>query len=623
MRPSLDRIDRAAESLANVQLGRGASNLIRWLAVKWAGGRPGGMPTVLTGATVTDFCNLFFAVPGQDPYRWYDPFTAGWSKMSANGGWPIGSVLTQIKRPGGTLKALLNTSDSAAGRRGAVQVELPSVDRYLHVLSNIIANVDRVPMRDLAIWRYRFGIPAELGANITEVALADALVVELNLSGEERLAIFEDADQPAQDGEDASWLAEEDWEDATLAQILVAPLPPTPVEVTAPEPPRDDPHADDGGYEELRPYTGLPLESADIDALIGRVETAANDRGLLLPDSELVEQCVLALLTGHIVLQGPPGTGKTTLARALAEAFDCSSELQTATADWSTYDVIGGLQPSIGADEREVLRPWLGHVPRAALRCARIAREHEQSPAGQPQQAHWLIIDEFSRAQVDKAIGGLYTMLGGSGEQSLELWFENDPLRKVVPIPSRFRIIATMNDVDASFVYDFSQGLSRRFQFIYVGVPRREDLGDEIQAALAHAAVWLAAQYPELAGTRNSVDLYERWYADARIEPVLQLLEDVVAHVRYPESGAAGGGWPLGTAQLGDVLRRVVLREAGVADLIPVLDLALADRIVPQLNGAKPVVVQELIGWLGQEHAANLARTIRAAKHLRDTSATT
>jgi 5-methylcytosine-specific restriction protein B len=620
MRPPLSRIERACDALAAADLGRSSANLVRWMAIKWVGAQPDENAVVLTSPIVIDFCDQYFGVPGVEPNRWYDPFTRHWPKNSSNGGWPIGSVLTQIQRPNTKLKSLLRTKETRADDRAAVEVQLPTEEPYLLLLAELLGG-KQVPLVDLAIWRYRFGVPAELdGPNVKEAELAVALATELHLSGRERRALF--TEDQGLFTEDESFWATEDWADRALVAILPNPAPPQPVEVPAPEPATQDPRTEDEDYTALRAFALWPLESADVDALVGRVETAASQRGLLLPDPELTEQCVLALLTGHIVLQGPPGTGKTTLARALAEAFDCSSDLQTATADWSTYDVIGGLQPSVGDDGREVLRPWLGHVPTAALRCAQTARRHAQEPNKHTDQGHWLIIDEFSRAQIDKAIGGLYTMLGGSGEQALELWFENNPGRKVVPIPNRFRIIATMNDVDASFVYDFSQGLSRRFQFIYVGVPPIEALDDELEAALSHVTVWFAAQYPVQAGTRDHVALKTRLDANPRITQVLALLKDVVTQMRYPSAGAAGGGWPLGTAQLGDVLRRVVLRESAGGDLLPVLDAALADRVVPQLNGAKPVILQTLLGWLQAEHPLTLARTIRAAEHLRDTSAT-
>lgn len=411
------------------------------------------------------------------------------------------------------------------------------------------------------------------------------------------------------------------WPPEELAGALPPPNTRKPAPGSVQDPPRDDPAEEEEDYSDLTEFSDLPLESADVQALIDQVREEVQAEGLLLPDPDLIEQCVLALLTGHLVLQGPPGTGKTTFAKALTRAFDCSYELKTATADWSTYDVIGGLQPAVGDEGKEILRPWLGHVPRAALRCARVARGHEDDPAGEPRQAHWLIIDEFSRAQMDKAVGGLYTLLGGSGERSLELWFEPNPRRRVIDVPRRFRIIGTMNDVDMSFVYDFSQGLSRRFQFVYVGVPSREDLPRELDAALAHAARWLVAEYPAQAGTPDDVALLENWRDDQRIVAVLALLGDVVAAARYPEVGALGGGWPIGTAQLADVLKRVVLKEPGALDLVPVLDVALADRVVPQMSGVKPLVLTGLIEWLRDQHS-ELKRTVRAAQHLRDTSAT-
>ncbi|MFC0005479.1 AAA family ATPase [Micromonospora siamensis] len=497
----------------------------------------------------------------------------------------------------------------------ALFVEPRRSPEYLNTLQKVVPHKKRIPPLELAIWRYRFGVPSHVG---NREDLLAALAEELHLSGQETELVFDELPLFLDDDPELG----EVWPPEELAELLSAPKTPPPVAMPELEPPRDEPEAEEEDYRRLSAYATLPLESADVDALIGRVEAAVQARGLLMPDPSLMEQCVLALLTGHLVLQGPPGTGKTTLARALAEAFDCTSELQTATADWSTYDVIGGLQPGVGDGDQEVLRPWLGHVPRAALRCARTARAHEQDPADEPNQAHWLIIDEFSRAQIDKAIGGLYTVLGGSGEQTLELWFESDPGRKVVPFPRRFRIVATMNDVDASFVYDFSQGLSRRFQFVYVGVPHQNDIGSEVDAALAHAATWLAAEYPDQAGTRDDVALLEAWQANPDIQGSLGLLKEVIARVRYPAAGATGGGWPLGTAQVADVLRRLVLRVNSSGDLMPVLDSALADRIVPQMSGAKPVVLQGLIEWLHAEHSVELARTIRAAEHLRDTSAT-
>ena len=91
----------------------------------------------------------------------------------------------------------------------------------------------------------------------------------------------------------------------------------------------------------------LPLESADVTSITERARELADAKHLLLPEVDtLIERCVVALLGGHLILQGPPGTGKTTLAYVLAQAFNATVNLETATADWSTYDVVGGLHPS-------------------------------------------------------------------------------------------------------------------------------------------------------------------------------------------------------------------------------------------------------------------------------------
>ena len=66
-----------------------------------------------------------------------------------------------------------------------------------------------------------------------------------------------------------------------------------------------------------------------------------------------------------------------------------------------------------------------------------------------------------------------------------------------------------MNDVDTSFVYSFSQGLSRRFQFVYVGVPRPDQVKSELEASLSQAVAWYVDTYPAEAGTDRAQLLAE------------------------------------------------------------------------------------------------------------------
>ncbi|MDO5867046.1 MULTISPECIES: AAA family ATPase [Paenarthrobacter] len=385
----------------------------------------------------------------------------------------------------------------------------------------------------------------------------------------------------------------------------------------------------DEDYQAAKEFSQVQLESADVAALTKRAKEIADAKNLLLPDADaLLERCIVALLGGHIVLQGPPGTGKTTLAYVLAETFNATAHLETATADWSTYDVIGGLHPTSNGGI-ETLVPWLGHVPRAALECASVISRHADAEERktQPYQAHWLIIDEFSRAEIDKAIGPLYTVLGGGGDDvPLPLWFGDSEERSAVWLPKRFRIIATMNTVDTNYVYTFSQGLSRRFQFVYVGVPQKEQLEAELEQARISAAKWYDTAY----GGQQYKDTYagqdfkvDDFVANAKVAHATSILLNLLSALRYGDEATNRPGWPLGTAQVVDVYRQLALRLPATGDttdaLLPALDLALADRIIPQAGNLTKVQLDATEAWL---QAQKLPRTLDALQHLRMASST-
>ena len=73
----------------------------------------------------------------------------------------------------------------------------------------------------------------------------------------------------------------------------------------------------------------------------------------LLIDSDTIQEIVINLASGrHVLLAGPVGTGKTQLAILIPKTFWVNdggyySEVHTATADWSTQDVIGGIVPKM------------------------------------------------------------------------------------------------------------------------------------------------------------------------------------------------------------------------------------------------------------------------------------
>ena len=101
----------------------------------------------------------------------------------------------------------------------------------------------------------------------------------------------------------------------------------------------------------LQPGMIAANERLSVDALRS---TAEDPRFGLRLDDSLYAALVAALESGkHIILTGPPGTAKTTLAQIAGDTAKqlglCSGcVLTTATADWTTYETIGGLRPGNG-----------------------------------------------------------------------------------------------------------------------------------------------------------------------------------------------------------------------------------------------------------------------------------
>ncbi len=195
----------------------------------------------------------------------------------------------------------------------------------------------------------------------------------------------------------------------------------------------------------------------------------ASERGLVFPRHTLAT-LVSALDSGkHIMLTGAPGAGKTSLAFLVADlakkSARCNGYLAaTATTDWDVSQTIGRYQES---PEGPVFRE--GFILEAV------------------QRGRWLIVDELNRADFDKAMGPLFTTFSNQPvtlpfkrvghNQHLSLvpaGTEAPPQTEPIHIPAKWRLLATMNELDKQTLYRMSFALMRRFAFIEVEQPDKE-----------------------------------------------------------------------------------------------------------------------------------------------------
>lgn len=316
---------------------------------------------------------------------------------------------------------------------------------------------------------------------------------------------------------------------------------------------------------------------------------AAEAAGLLISPTLLAE-CAAALISGNVVLQGPPGTGKSSLARALANAFNVELLPVTAHEDWSTFEVIGRQELRIDEQGKEEIVAVNGHFTEAVIRCAGKIPQHQDNAANE--QATWLLIDELNRAHPDKAFGELFSVLGTEEPVNITLAYQ-DPGNNDLVVPRRFRIIATINSIDKQFVNSLSQGLRRRFTFLKMDVPPKrpegEDWGDTAAGASVASREFTVAKVEGVARAhrrtgRSEADLVAYLDSDA-VDGMLKDVFNLVERVRYAREDDGEPYIPVGTAPIIDTIELFLIRAIG-NDLDPGaagadVDWAVSVKLVP------------------------------------------
>lgn len=213
----------------------------------------------------------------------------------------------------------------------------------------------------------------------------------------------------------------------------------------------------------------------------------------------------------HIMFYGPPGTGKTELARHVASLAEVGYTLVTGSADWTSQDLIGGYQP-VGGGKIEF-------IPGIMLRMF-----------DRP-----FIIDELNRCDIDKVLGPMFTVLSNQKTTlpyRVDVTDKNSEQYQILGTPQRtsdpahfapgpdWRIIATINTVDKSSLYQMSYALSRRFAWIFIDVPEnveaflREFLSKRRPVAagspIALAAIWDAVNAARPLGPAPFIDMVKQ-----------------------------------------------------------------------------------------------------------------
>lgn len=439
---SLNAVKWAAEQLKDSCNGL----FVDFLLIKREGLTPSN-PITLSTKSATDSTLKFMGIVRGDgseldsDHVYFNPFVWQWRHK----GYPRSGTYTSLERSN-TLSPIVKIEHERDGMRLTLTAD------YLEAVQTKLrrskAKPLNVPIEAVAAWAFRY---EELPEDVTAAPLVGLFKAEYNLSDEEEEAFFVNVEVPVEDLFSDTPIDR----DQLLAHLLaLAPLE------TPPEVPSEPESVEEDLPEDLIEYLR---------------------RDLLLPDA-LLRQLVTLLRAGkHLILTGPPGTGKSTLAGRLAEvsekyasdfSFPASAGhvFTTATADWTTFDTLGGYTPASSGS---------GLVFQEGL-FVQALRENK-----------WLVIDELNRADVDKAFGQLFTVLSGHNavmpfkqhEQNVTLAFDrNSAVSGYAKETGRYtvgrdwRIIATMNTFDRNLLFQLSAAFVRRFAVVHVGIPAPEEL---------------------------------------------------------------------------------------------------------------------------------------------------
>jgi MoxR-like ATPase len=318
----------------------------------------------------------------------------------------------------------------------------------------------------------------------------------------------------------------------------------------------------------------LPFPSTEV---LNNAKTQIREK--ILIDDSTIEQIVSTLISGkNILLVGAVGSGKTHLAIILPklvwkEVGGYYPDVYTATSDWTTQNVIGGIYPKLDGKNNVVFDVQNGCVTETVLKNWSKEGERISFDDGENQyRGVWLVIDEFNRANIDKAFGQLFTALEYKRLQ-IPTTDQNKPHEEII-IPDDYRIIGTLNTADKHFLHSLSDALKRRFAIIEIPIPTYEQKSSELYFVVKKALEDLKGINTTLQTDDAKMEIVNG--SDPEAERILETLYTLMLYTREIK--------PLGTALLISMFRFMIVNHTITNDWVKSLDLALTSIIAPQLE---------------------------------------
>ena len=186
-------------------------------------------------------------------------------------------------------------------------------------------------------------------------------------------------------------------------------------------------------------------DSAVLDEMKGLAEELLFDESFLRRVERLLDD------KRQVIFQGPPGTGKTYVARKLAECLAGAGERVRLIQFHPSYayeDFVQGFRPVL-KDGEAGFEITSGPLLDAA-----------EAAHAEPDQKHFLVIDEINRGNLSKVFGELYYLLEYR-DQKVRLQYSPTSFA----LPANLFIIGTMNTADRSIAL-VDLALRRRFHFV-------------------------------------------------------------------------------------------------------------------------------------------------------------